>query len=380
MKTRRFDALLLALGVLLAGLTMARADEPVKRGAHLESLTVGITTYQQVQVLSISAHSVMIKHAGGMASIRLRDLSPEWQARFGYDPAAEAVAESAAPVPSPPAPHPPVHASGVRHAGSKFDYLLKQFGQPAEIKTEVDLRPLFFQLELFAKNQGRRPSCAIFAVVSALEFQNAQLIGHAEKLSEEYLIWATRQSTQRVPPPNAGSEEPPADDSDEGFSLQDVLGALHAYGIPLQSSLPNTFGRKISDIERPTDAVIDEARHHQQIVAVALPGRDQTTRMNNLIQALNVGIPVTIGIGWPNYRSMRTGFLVNQTPMDGPGHGVTVVGYKAVDGQIDGPGSYFIFKNSYGPKWGQDGYGTATYYYLLKNLREAVVMDVHRDN
>ena len=36
----------------------------------------------------------------------------------------------------------------------------------------------------------------------------------------------------------------------------------------------------------------------------------------------------------------------------------------------------FTFKNSWGPRWGQAGYGTASYRYLAKNLNSAVVLDV----
>ena len=79
------------LGLLLT----ASARDPVA-GTRIDSLTVGVTTYQEVQVRSVNARTVMITHRGGMASIRLRDLPPEWQARFHYNPLAEAAAEEAA--------------------------------------------------------------------------------------------------------------------------------------------------------------------------------------------------------------------------------------------------------------------------------------------
>jgi hypothetical protein len=254
--------------------------------------------------------------------------------------------------------------------------MLQKFGQPATAQAEVDLRPKIFQLELGVKNQGRRPSCAIFAVVCALEFQNAELAGHVEKFSEEYLIWAVRKTVQRLPVPGAAPTDDASskEDKDEGFSLSEVVAALRAYGIPLQASMPNTFGRKIEAIEDPPPAIIQEARSHQRVFVHLVPGRDATTRINNIVQALNAGVPVPVGMGWPNYRTLRSGYLSGQKPMPDGGHAVTLVGYKSLTGRIED--AVFIFKNSYGVDWGQGGYGTVTYKYLTNNLHDAVLLEV----
>ncbi len=59
-------------------------------GSTLESITSGQVTYSQVRIRTISAQTVMIQHEGGIASIRLRDLPPDLQRRFGYSPDAAA--------------------------------------------------------------------------------------------------------------------------------------------------------------------------------------------------------------------------------------------------------------------------------------------------
>src|SRR5690349_9139010 len=71
----------------------AVAPAPLAAGSTLDSLTVGQITYNQVRIRSISAQTAMIQHEGGIASLRLRDLSPDLQRRFGYNPDA-AAAES----------------------------------------------------------------------------------------------------------------------------------------------------------------------------------------------------------------------------------------------------------------------------------------------
>jgi len=360
--------LVLLLFAVVSMRTLLAADDAAP-GTPLGTFTVGKATYRQAKVLSVNARTLVIRHEGGMTSIRLRDLSPEWQARFHYDPGAEAAADQALNLPAPKPIASPKPAP--KKALSKFDALLQQFGKPAEIRPEVDLRQRFFQLELAVKNQGRRPSCSIFAIVSALEFQNAETTGRTEKFSEEYLLWAVRQSVQRVAPRVDGAAD---EDADAGFTLSEVVDALRAYGIPLQVSMPNTYGSKIDAIENPPAAIVEEARNHQRVFVHRLPGRDAATVVNNVVHALNSGIPVPVGMAWPHYRSLRTGYLSAQQPVPDSGHAVTIVGYRCPSGRLED--TVFLFKNSWGPQWGQGGYGTVTFGYLNKNLGEAVLLEI----
>ena len=374
MQLRRHFALLL-LAVIPPATILLAAVEPAGPGTKFDILTVGSVIYRQVQVRSVNARTVIISHAGGLSSLRLHDLSPELQARFHYDPAAEAAAEQSARAPA-PAPKPKRPAPGKQPA-TAMEQLLGKLGTPAQVQAEVDLRPAFFELDLYVKNQGRRPSCAIFAVVSALEFQNAQLTHRAEKFSEEYLIWAVRKTLQRPVTPAAANAAAGEEDPDEGFSLTEVVTALRAYGIPLQASMPNTLGRKIEDIAEPPEEIVSEARNRRRVFVHLLPGRDPASRVNNLLHALNSGLPVAIGLAWPNHRTIRTGFLSGQTPLKDSGHAVTVVGYTCASGRLED--ATFIFKNSWGINWGQGGYGVVTYGYLSQHLHDAVLLEVEAD-
>ena len=381
-------ALILSMvGGLLAPMRPAHAAAPSSvppgLGVGLGTLRVGATVYQHVTLLSVNARTVVIAHSGGMASIRLRDLPPELQSRFGYSPAAEAAADEALQRAGRTASeqHQPESRAPARPAesDSKFDDLLRHFGQQPEIRNEVDLRPRFFQLDLGVKEQGHRPSCAVFAVVSALEYQNAEAAGQAEKLSEEYLIWATRKTLNRAPRPTANSESAGPDspgDADEGFSLSDVVLALRAYGIPPQSAMPNTIGGRMADIRDPSSALIEQARTYRRVFVHLVPGRDTATRLDNIIHALNSGVPVAIGLRWPNFHTVRSGFLSEQIPAPGSGHAVTIVGYQNTGGQVEG--TTFVFKNSFGPAWGEGGYGRVTYRYLRDHLLSAALLEVQR--
>ena len=356
-------------------LSVGHAQE-IGPGAKLDSLPVGSTTYRQVQVRSVNVRTVMITHSGGMASIRLRDLAPEWQARFHYDAAAEAAADEAAR--NAPPPTPVVHRAKppASKGPSKIDALLLQFGQPAVVQTEVDLRPKFFELELGVKSQGMRPSCAVFAVVSALEFQNAEIAGKVEKFSEEYLIWAVRKTTRRLPPPNssAPAEAGEQDYQDEGFALGEVVAALHGpMASPCSRACPtrSAAGSIPSGIRlRPScrrPAVISGFPSSKCRAGIGRP------LLNNLVQALNAGVPIAVGMSWPGTRVVN-GYIGAQKGEPDRGHAVTIVGYKSSTGRIED--AYFIFKNSWGPKWGQGGYGTVTYGYLRNYLNDAILLEV----
>ncbi len=375
-----------ALFLGFAPLFTARAESSARPNASTTSaslgegsvfpvLQVGAVTYLDVRVRAVTVRSLVILHRGGLGSIRLRDLSPALQKAFGYSASAEVAADAISPV-TPPVKKP----SPSKHpVPSKFDALLEQFSQPPELRPEVDLRPQFADLGLYAKNQGRRPSCAVFAVVSALEFQNAELLGHPEKLSEEYLIWASRKILGRdrlsfSATVDANNEPPSAavtGDEDEGFALTEVVTALRTYGIPLEEDMPDTLGQKMQAIPEPTPALITEARSHCHVAVYPVP---QTALIGNLVQALNAGIPVVIGLRWPHYASMPAGYLSQQQPMSGYGHAVTLVGYRCPTQSPDD--AVFIFKNSWGVQWGAAGFGQATASYLKKNLTDAVILEV----
>jgi hypothetical protein len=363
------------------------AATPIVAGAALESLTVGKVTYTQVRVRTISAQTAMIQHASGITSLRLRDLSPDLQQRFGYNPeaaaaeakkqkAVEATArerrlqESAA-LKARPAPPKRTTAPA---SESTIDTVLARFGQPPEIQPKVDLRARFNELGLWIKHQGVRPSCSVFAIVSALEFQSAELNGTATRFSEEYLLWATRKTLNRAPRARSTESESPDDlkNADEGFSLPEVVTALRTYGIPPRESMPNRF-TDTSAGDPPAD-VVDQARQTRRVSVHLLPGRDGPARVDSLLHALNAGLPVPAGMAWPREYNWRTGFLDKQPVSEGDGHAITFVGYKSDTGRIED--TVFTFKNSWGVRWGIDGYGTATYEYLCQNLWLAVVLEV----
>lgn len=372
MRRLRHHAALLCLAVA----TAFAAEPAFKPGDKLPTLAAGKSSYNEVTIRSIGPRSVMITHAGGMASVPLRDLTPELQARFNYNPAAEQAPTPASVTPPKAAPVPKKTVAAKKAPRSALDILLQQFGQPVTPVAENNLRPRFAEFGLGVRDQGARPSCAIYAIVTALEFQTALATGKPQNFSEDYLIWATRKTTQRIAPdapfattPNEPGEEVP----DEGFLLSEVVVALRAYGIALQDQMPNTRGR-FNAIATPSEEVVVAARRQQAVAIHQIPGREARTRLANVVHALDAGLPVPIGLAWPHWRTIRSGFLGAQKPVPGAYHAVTLVGYRSPKGTLEE--TQFIFKNSWGGTWGQGGYGTVTYAYLQQNITDAILLEV----
>jgi hypothetical protein len=392
-----FLSLTAAAGLWLAlPFALSLADSPdttrLAPGATLDTLTIGKTTYQQVRIRTISAQTVMIQHAGGIASLRLAELSPELQQQFGYDPAAaqsEAEKQKAAAAAAElrrkelatraaavAKRRPVADAHELDRGLSNFDRLLRRFGDAPELSAKVDLRSRYNELGLWVKSQGARPSCSVFAIVSALEFQSAELNGQPERFSEEYLLWATRKMLKRAPRVREGDAASTTgagtEPFDEGFALQEVVTALRTYGIPARDRVPNRFAG--ATIEEPGAEIIEEARNAHRVSVHTLPGHDGATLVQQVVHALNAGIPVPVGMAWPVEHNWRTGYLDRQRTYLDRGHAVTIVGYKCESGRLED--AVFTFKNSWGTDWGVDGYGNATYAFLEKNLHSAVVLEV----
>ena len=380
-RPRARSRLLLAILASAAAVSAAAAAK-LGVGSVIEVLQVGDTTYRRAEVRAVEPRSIVIAYPGGLASIPWRELSPDLQAAFGYDPRIEETAGGPAPPPPAVPARPSAGGTGARGrpAPSAMELLQRSFGQAPVLKARVDLRPEFFSLGLEAKNQGPRPSCAVFALVSALELQNARLTGRPEHFSEQYLVWATAKLLHRAPrlpaadpagPADGPAPAPDPDEADEGFTLEEVVAALRVYGIPSQASLPYRFSGAGAD---PPPDVIAQARRQRLVTVLALPGPDRAAQLANLVQALDAGFPVAIGLQWPSFRALRTAYLSAQQPRADGGHAVAIVGYENRTGAL--PDTVFIFKNSWGVKWGAAGYGFVTYAYLERCLLASALLEV----
>lgn len=332
-----------------------------------ETWIVDGTRYEKVRIREQTPATVTIFHSRGISKLDLADLPPELQERFHYQPAAAATwqdqessrmdrenAEArqrledvrrTQPRPASPAGAPPSQPRQV---------------PPEEVvfHRELDLRPLYRDMGLFTKDQGRRPSCTIFALISALEFEQGRLTGQAERLSEEFLIWATLELHPGIP-------------LDTAFNFGEVFTALQTYGVPTHAEMPNTFGKSMGEIE-PGKSVIESAKDRRGAIPVWFR-HDDPHLIERLVNVLNQEKPIVVAVRWPNWRTLNRTFLLSgQKPMEDAAHAVTLVGYRNPTGNPDA--TTFIFRNSYGIQWGNAGCGFITADYLRQNLLGAFFM------
>jgi len=92
---------------LFAAAMAARADET------LAELRVGKETFRNITVTGVTKTDLYFSHAGGIGTAKLKNLDPQLQQRFNYDPAAASAA-----VPVPPA----IAAPAARRIRCGFDW------------------------------------------------------------------------------------------------------------------------------------------------------------------------------------------------------------------------------------------------------------------
>ncbi len=342
--------------------------EETPEALRWEKLTVDGKTLPRARVRSADTWTATLYFDRGIRTVPLAKLPATAQALLGYDPKGP----PSPPATAVPAARPlPVSAEVPSEADDPVARVLAAYGEKPTPRREVDLRPEFERRGLLAKDQGESPSCSAFAIVCALEFHLAKTSRLPGRLSEDFLVWAslrslgqTRDRIERF-----GGEERLAD----GFTLVEVAQALRSHGIPLRARMPAGFDPRR---DTPPDAAARDAALRRRVNAVELSGRTPRARLEQLVLALNEGIPVAVGIRWPADTPVlrATGALPESPSPAGRGHAVVITGYTCADGLLEH--TVFRFRNSYGARWGDAGYGTVSWKYLLEHCHGGVFLDL----
>ncbi len=354
-KARGCLLLLLGLGVATAFCDEERASGiPAGVGATVDFLEVRGKRYERVKVLRLSADLVTLQYSGGLVAVRWSELPASWQSALApVTPPVPTPAPSVASASAPAVVRVRLDLAPPLQRRTEVEDLLAQADATPALAKELDMRQRLQALGLWVKNQGRQPSCAVFAIVSALELQCSLQADEPIRFQEAPLLEATAARTQQR---STSTDTTTADDEeqiDRGYTLAEVVAAAREVGLWRQD------GRT----ERPMRLDIDETY---------LACQDSASAVRQMIVLLNAGYPLPVGLAWPASRATRGGFLDTQPPVPGFHHAVTVVGYHCPSGQIED--TIFLVKNSWGPLWGASGYGRITYRYLVKNLECAVVL------
>lgn len=233
----------------------------------------------------------------------------------------------------------------------------------------ADLRPYLSDV----KHQGARNTCSVFAATALMEFLIRSELDIPIDLSEQYNYWASRKYTL-----NAHNDYI----RDTYKEIDGLAGYLavdaYKYGSMLESEWEyeshnwmQTGNEKCKYIDEkpvmecftgslPEDAEILPYRIRPVFIEREDIGRyiieHQKPVVFNILWYMEAVDHTTGRISMPDESQIEAG---------GDGHVILLVGY-------DGDKREFVFRNSWGDEWGDDGYGIIPEEYILKHYEASI--------
>ena len=218
----------------------------------------------------------------------------------------------------------------------------KAISQPVDLPPQVDLR----SKRPPVVDQGDLGSCTGNAIASAYEFDMMKQGLSVMTPSRLFIYY-----NERVMEGTANQ--------DSGAQIGDGIKVIANYGVCDETVWPYDIDQFTT---KPSDAAYAEAQQHK-----ALNYYSDSADVNSIKQALAQGYPLVCGI--TIYQSFESSTVAGNgfvpMPRQGEqclgGHCVLVVGY-------DDSMQHFIFRNSWGPDWGDSGYFYLPYGYITPAL------------
>lgn len=235
-------------------------------------------------------------------------------------------------------------------------------------KPDVDLRPEIDTLGMAIRpSQLKRGTCSVFAMTFLLEFMYAKNYGlKSQDLSEEYLNFVSNLATgQKV---------------DGGF-FDEIDQGYQKYGIVNEGLVPyKPFfdpNLKVSPETMKQGAAIVPRLKPHFIKPWDVNTGLTSVQLLSVIAQLKNGRPVAAGLRWPleekfAFEKVLGVPLIKMVPPSEvfDGHSIDFVGYK-VSKSFPGEG-YFVFRNSWGTGFGEQGYGYMSFEYAMKYTNDLV--------
>jgi C1A family cysteine protease len=231
--------------------------------------------------------------------------------------------------------------------------------------SSVDLRPWCSPIE----NQGALGSCTAHAAVGVVEYYERRAFGRHLDGSRLFVYKATRNLLGVT--------------GDTGAWLRNTMGALVTCGVPNERYWPYTDS--IPDFDRePPQFVYAVADNFEALkyfchdpLGKNVPAREVVDSVKRYLAAR---IPSMFGF-W-GYGSFDSGDQPGHVPLPTDtelagdpewGHAIVAVGYdeaRRITNTVSNKSTTgaFLIRNSWGPTWGQAGYGWLPYDYVLKGI------------
>ncbi len=193
-------------------------------------------------------------------------------------------------------------------------------------------------------------------------------------LSEEDLNWAKNRANKT--------------DFDGGF-FTDIIRGYQQFGMVPISDMPYLPAFHPKHPDTPKQPVIAEGKEFARYPFTFIKQWDNQKGMSaeeleRTKSELRAGHPVATGIWWlANFETVTIDHvpLLKEYPRSASsgsnppmfdGHSIDLVGFH--EGKEFPGGGYFIFRNSFGPNFGHNGYGFVSFKYIRDYSNDAIVI------
>lgn len=226
---------------------------------------------------------------------------------------------------------------------------------------KVDMRQYCSEIE----DQGRLGSCVAQAVAGLAEYGERVIYGKHIDVSRLFLYKVARQLDFI--------------NGDNGSRVRTCMKALRLFGAPPEKHWPYDITRYDLD---PPAMVFAYGQNLQATMYYRLDrfGRSRSDVLSMMKRFIEQKRPVAFGFRVFSYGNSDGEFPMpdlNSRPKGG--HAVMAVGYD--DGRKIGPtAGALLIRNSWGKRWGQDGYGWLPYAYVTHYLSHDFWILIRKEN
>jgi C1A family cysteine protease len=222
-------------------------------------------------------------------------------------------------------------------------------GAPVALPKSVDLRP---QCPAKVYNQGQLGSCTANAIAAAYEFDLIKQ-GATDFMPSRLFIYYNERAMEGTVGEDAGA------------AIRDGIKSVNKQGVCKETTWPYSDADPGPFQDKPSVTAYAEGQDYRALAYSRIPRslRSMKTRLAS-------GFPFVFG--FTVYESFESSGVASTGVVPMPaaneeilgGHAVLAVGYDEVSQR-------FIVRNSWGPGWGDKGYFTMPYAYLLdENLSD----------